>query len=124
MHPPELPPARLLHTRLRQHGGELQLRKGARPLQNEPLLVEILVPARAPIEINLPLDAAFEHMTQHRLQRCKAGAARDEYEGRATWPIDELADGALDAQQRAGPQLLEESLCEAATWNVARVQLD
>ena len=63
-------------------------------------------------------------MTQHRLQWCEPGAAGDEYERRGTRPIDELADGALNAQQRSGAQLLEEPLCEAAAWHIARVQLD
>src|SRR6202042_1676798 len=84
----------------------------------------ILRPARPPIQMDLPLDPVLEDMAQHRLQRCEPRAAGDEQQRFRAGSIDELADGALDAQQGARTQLLEEPLGEAAARYVARVQLD
>ena len=95
-----------------------------RPLPHERLLVEVDRRARPPVEPDVARRRALERVPQHRLHGCEARAARDEDRRRHRFRIDELADRALDAQQRARSLVREQAAREAAPGDVAHVQLE
>src|ERR1700722_8194888 len=94
------------------------------------------------------VGAVLENVAEHRFERGEAGAAGDHQEWAGAAAVDELADGAFDAEQgavcqggscgwlagrgkanlrNAGRRLAgasKQTLCESATRHAADVQLE
>ena len=108
---------------LRDHGRVAEVRVPRGEAAQPRVVVEIGLRARSPVEGDLPRRAALEDLAQDRLERRVARAPAHEQQGPVAAAVDELAERALDVQERARLHRAEHLATERAARRVPDVQL-